>query len=62
MKGNSVLKQKNMAWGLAGVVVVAILSLFVMHSGAKSTEKAPPPPVIEVAPVEQRNFPVYQGW
>lgn len=62
MKGNSVLKLKNMTWGLAGVVVLAILSLFVTHSGAKSTEKAPPPPVIEVASVEQRDFPVYQEW
>lgn len=62
MKGNSVLKLKNITWGLAGVVVLAILTSFVTHSGAKSTEKAPPPPVIEVAPVEQRDFPVYQEW
>ena len=64
MKGNSVLKRKNMTWALAGVVVltVAILLLFVTHSGAKSTYKAPPPPVIKVASVEQKDVPAYQEW
>ena len=63
MKRNS-LKLKNMLWALAAVVVlmVAILALFATHSGASSAQKAPPPPTIAVAPVEQKDIPVFQEW
>ena len=62
MKRNSVLKAKNVMWGSAGAAVLIILLVLGIHSSAKSTEKAPPPPIIEVAPVEQRDVPVYQEW
>ncbi len=60
MKLNSVLNPKNIAWGSASVVVLAILLIFVTHTGAKPA--APPPPTIEVASVEQKDVPLYQEW
>ena len=64
MKRNSVLKLKHMLWVLAGVVVLvlAIVLLFVSQSGATRTPNTPPPPIIAVAPVEQKDVPVYQEW
>ena len=64
MKRNSFLNVKNVVWASAGVVVLlASLFLFVTHSGAKPTvNAAAPPPVVEVAPVEQKDVPVYQEW
>jgi RND family efflux transporter MFP subunit len=62
MKRTSLLKPKHLAWGSAGVVVLIILVLMDIHSGAKAAEKAPPPPIIAVAPVEQKDVPVYQEW
>lgn len=61
MKRNSVLTLKNVLWAAAGLVVLAVLLLFGNHSGAKTTDKAPQS-VVEVAPVEQKDFPVYQEW
>jgi membrane fusion protein (multidrug efflux system) len=61
MKPNSVLKLKHVAWATAGVLA-ALLLFVVAHSGAKPTEKAPPPPVVEVAPVEQKDVPIYGEW
>jgi len=61
MKRKSFLNLKNALWTAAGLVVLAVLLLFGNHSGAKATEKAPPT-LVEVAPVEQTNIPVYQEW
>jgi hypothetical protein len=60
MKSNSILQLKHVVWGLAGLVVV-ILLLSVTHLRAKPTTQAAPP-VVEVAPVEQRDVPVYGEW
>jgi len=62
MKRNFVLKPKNVVWASAGIVVLAILLLFATHSGAKSTGKLVQQPTVEVASVEQKDFPVYQEW
>lgn len=53
---------ENVLWAAAGLVVLAVLLLFGNHSGAKTTEKAPSPSVVEVAPVEQTDIPLYQEW
>jgi RND family efflux transporter MFP subunit len=63
MKVNSVLKMKHVAWTSAGaLVLVAVLSFFATHSRAKPTAQTPPPSVVEVAPVEQKDIPVYGEW
>jgi len=63
MKLNSVLKLNHVVWTSAGVLVLAAMLLFfATHSGAKPTAQAPPPPVVEVAPVEQKDIPVYREW
>jgi len=61
MKALSVLKLKHVVWALVGVFA-AILLLAAAHSGAKPTAKAPPPPAVEVAKVEQKDVPVYGEW
>src|ERR1700758_2072255 len=61
MKSNSILQFKHVAWGSAGLVVV-ILLLSVTHLAAKPRTQASPPPVVEVAPVEQKDVPVYGEW
>jgi RND family efflux transporter MFP subunit len=61
MKRSSFLKLKHVAWASAGALA-AVLLFFVTHSGAKPTAKAPPPPVVEVAQVEQKDVPVYGEW
>lgn len=61
MKVNSIMKLKHVAWASGGAVA-AILLLGVTHLGAKPTTKAPPPPVVEVAPIEQKDVPVYGEW
>jgi RND family efflux transporter MFP subunit len=62
MKTDSVLKPKHLMWAAAGLVVAAMLSIVVTHLGAKPTAKAPPPPVVEVASVEQKDVPIYGEW
>lgn len=62
MKRNSVFKLKKAMWISTGLVAVMILLLLVTHSGAKTAEKAPSPPAIAVAPVEQKDVPVYEEW
>lgn len=63
MKTSSILKLKHVAWASAGVLVlVAVVSLFTSHSGAKPTAQTSPPPVVEVAPVEQKDVPIYGEW
>jgi membrane fusion protein (multidrug efflux system) len=61
MKSNSILQLKHVVWGSASLVVV-ILLVSVLHLGAKPTTQVPPRPVVEVAPVEQRDVPVYGEW
>jgi multidrug efflux pump subunit AcrA (membrane-fusion protein) len=61
MKLNSALKLKHVALASTGVLV-AVLLFFVTRSGAKPTVQSPQPPVVEVAPVEQRDVPVYGEW
>jgi RND family efflux transporter MFP subunit len=62
VKRNSVLKVKTVVWTSAGVAVLAMLSLLATHLGAKPAEKATPLPIITVAPVEQKDIPVFQEW
>jgi membrane fusion protein (multidrug efflux system) len=61
MKPNSALKLKHVAWASGGALA-AVLLFFVTRSGAKPTAKAPPPPMVEVAPVEQKDVPIYREW
>ena len=61
MKPNSILKMKHVAWGSAGALVV-VLFLLATHSGAKPTPQTPPLPVVEAAPVEQKDIPIYGEW
>jgi RND family efflux transporter MFP subunit len=61
MKPNSVVKVKHVLWTLAGLVALGLV-VAVTHTGAKPTAQAPPAPAVEVAPVEQRDVPVYGEW
>lgn len=62
MKPNSVLKVKYVAWTSAVVVVAALLFIAVTRLGAKPKPQAPKVPVVEVAPVEQKDVPIYGEW
>src|SRR5271170_1459934 len=63
MKPSSVLKLKHVAWTSVGaLVLVAVVLFFAGHSGAKPTAHTPPPPVVEVTLVEQRDVPIYGEW
>ena len=61
MKINSVLKPKHAAWA-SGALVAAFLVIVVTRSGAKASVQAPPPPVVEVAAIEQKDVPIYGEW
>src|SRR5579863_2666894 len=61
MKLISVLKLNHLAWASAAVLVAALLFSSI-HSGAKPTPQVPPPPVVEVALVQQKDVPVYGEW
>src|SRR6201987_1900958 len=61
MKPNSVLKLKHATWASA-VALAAVLLFFATHSRAKPAAPAPPQPVVEVAPVEQKDVPIYSEW
>ena len=61
MKLNSILKMKHVAWASAGTLAF-VLFFFATHSGAKPTVHTPPPPVVEVAPVERKDVPIYGEW
>jgi len=61
MKIKSVLKPKHMAW-TSGALVAAILGVAVSRSAAKPSTQTPSSPVVEVAPVEQRDVPIYGEW
>ena len=61
MKANSIPALKHAAWAsIAGLVVV--LFFFATHSGAKPTPQAPLTPMVEAAPVEQGDVPIYGEW
>jgi RND family efflux transporter MFP subunit len=63
MKPSSILRLKHVAWTSAGVMVlVAVVFFFAGHSGAKPTAQTPPPPLVEVAPVNQKDVPIYSEW
>ncbi len=63
MKPSSILRLKHVAWTSAGVLVLgAVVFFFAGHSGAKPTAQTPPPPVVEVAPVKQKDVPIYGEW
>ena len=61
MKPNAILKLKHVAWASAGALVLVLL-FFATHSGAKPTVQTPLPPIVEVAPVEQKDTPIYGEW
>ena len=61
MKIISVLKPNQVAW-ISGGLLAAILGIAVTHSGAKPSAQAQPSPMVEVAPVVQRDVPVYGEW
>jgi membrane fusion protein (multidrug efflux system) len=61
MKINSVLKPKQVVWG-SGVLLAAILGVAVSRSAAKPSTQTPSSPLVQVAPVEQRNVPIYGEW
>src|SRR5271156_4812884 len=61
MKIDSVLKPKHMAW-VSGALLAVLLLIVLTRSGAKASVQAPPPPIVEVATVEQRDVPVYGEW
>lgn len=60
MKANSVLKPKHVGWALGGLLAV-ILLLVIVHLGAGSKTQASLP-VVEIAPVEQKDVPIYGEW
>jgi RND family efflux transporter MFP subunit len=61
MKVNATLNLRHVAWASAGVLGTVPL-FFNIHSGAKPRPQAPPPPQVEVAPVELKDVPVYGEW
>ena len=61
MKLNSVLKLKHVV-GASVTLLTTVGLLAVVHSGAKPTAQGPPAPGVEVAPVEQRDVPIYGEW
>ena len=61
MKIKSVLKPKQVAW-ISGVLLAVILVVAVSRSAAKPSTPTPSSPVVEVAPVEQRDVPIYGEW
>ena len=61
MKFSSVLRPKHAALA-SGALLAVVLFVIVIHSAAKPRTQAPPQPVVEVAPVEQRDVPVYGEW
>ena len=60
MKIKTVLKPKQVAW-VSGILFAAILGV-VSRSAAKPSTQTPSSPVVEVAPVEQRDVPIYGEW
>ena len=61
MKAISILKFKHVIGAFVGVVAV-IIFVAATRSRAKPTAQVRPVPVVQVAPVEQRDVPVYGEW
>src|SRR5579862_2114543 len=61
MKPNSIVKLKHVAFVSTAALLGALL-FFNAHSGARPTAQTPPPPVVEVAAVEQKDIPIYGEW
>jgi RND family efflux transporter MFP subunit len=61
MKIKSVPKPKQVAW-ISGVLLAAILGVAVSRSAAKPSTQTSSSPVVEVAPVEQRDVPINGEW
>jgi RND family efflux transporter MFP subunit len=61
MKIKSVLKPKHVAW-VSGILLAAILGAAGSRSAAKPSTQTPSSPVVEVAPVEQRDVPINGEW
>jgi RND family efflux transporter MFP subunit len=61
MKSTSVLRLKHVLWAAAALLAATVIGA-ITYSGAKPTAQAPPSPVVEVAPVEQKDVPVYGEW
>jgi membrane fusion protein (multidrug efflux system) len=55
------MKLKRMAWLSAGALLAATLLYFVTHSRTKPATPSPPP-VVEVAAVEEKEVPIYGEW
>jgi RND family efflux transporter MFP subunit len=63
MKSNFVLKLKRMTWVVAGEIALILVLLFIAaHSGAKPKPQPPPASVVEVAPVQEKDIPIYGEW
>ena len=61
MKIKSVLKPKQVA-RISGVLFASILGVTVSRSAAKPSTQTPSLPVVEVAPVEQKDVPINGEW
>jgi membrane fusion protein (multidrug efflux system) len=61
MKSNSAIRLKHVVWTGVGLAAATVLGV-VVRSGAKPTAHAPGSPVVEVAPVEQQDVPIYGEW
>ena len=61
MKPNSGIKLKHVVWAGLALVAATILGAIV-HSVAKPPAPAPGPPAVEVAPVVQKDVPIYGEW
>src|SRR5260370_594098 len=63
MKANSFIKLKRMTWVAAGEIALMLVLLFIAtYSGAKPKPQPPPASVVEVAPVEEKDIPIYGEW
>jgi RND family efflux transporter MFP subunit len=61
MKITSVLRLKHVAWG-SGAALAVLLFAVSAHPRAKAAVQGAPTPVVEVAPMEQKDVPVYGEW
>src|SRR6266481_2040299 len=63
MKPNSVLKLKRMTWLAAGkIALMLVLLCIATYSGAKPKPHPPTASLVEVAPVEEKDIPIYGEW
>src|SRR5258708_37399192 len=63
MRLSCVLKLKRMTWVAAGeIALMLVLFLIATHSGAKPKPQPPAAAVVEVAPVEEKDIPIYGEW